>query len=237
MKNVAYFIAGAALMLFSCSTDETLYHNGRDVPNSLSGQLPPLPENDSNTYDLIGEIYREALDRYLKTGGIPNLNQLRVEMASLFLGHARLPGKRPATPAHQINKMDIAANDPWHTLEEIIVNSHLTSGAQASLLDFIGTVLVPQYDGHDILYSYITGYESLVMEDADLTEEDKRVILTFSSLVRHNSLFTITKEGDPDDDWDNMVANMIDFIIIAMEDTLEGTAYAMALSLGSTIEH
>ena len=236
MKNVTCFIASAVLMLFSCSTDDTFYHNEEDVSKSLSRQLPPPPYNDSNPYDLIGKIYREALDSYLKTGGHADPNQLGGEMASPFLDHARLPGKRPATPAHQMNKLDVATDDPWHTLEEIIVNSHLTPGAQASLLNFIETVLALQYDGYEILYTYITEYDSLIMDHSDLTKEDKRVILTFSSLVRHNAHFTIrtTEEEDPDDDWDNMVANMIDFILMAIEDTLEGTANAMALSLDRT---
>ena len=224
-------------MLFSCSTDETLYHNEGDLPKPLSKQLSPLPDNDSNPYDLIGGTYREAVDRYLKTGGHSTPDQLGSKMASLFLGHARLPRKRPATTAHHINKMDIAADDPWHTLEEILVNSHLTPGAQASLLDFIETVLILQYDGLEVLYTYITGYESMIMDHPGLTGEDQRVILTFSSLVRHTSQFNMrtTGEEDPDDDWDNMVANMIDFILMAMDGTPEGTASAMALSLGRTI--
>ncbi|RNL88482.1 hypothetical protein ED312_08520 [Sinomicrobium pectinilyticum] len=235
MKKFACLIAGAVMMLFSCSTDETLYHDTVGTSNALSQELHFSPDNNKNPYDPVGELYRRALKQYVKTGKVPSQHQLEMEINSL-LPDGRLPGIRPVPATTQSHKTETVSDDSWQTLEVIISGSGLSPAAQAGLLDFIETLLVIQYDVDQALHNYITGYESLVMGHPSLTETDKRVVLTFTALVRHASYPDMDEEPvviltEQDDDWDYSMGNIVSFMIIALEDGVEGISRAMYLSL------
>ena len=235
MKKFTCLIAGVVMMLFSCSTDETLYHDTVGTSNVLSQELHFSPNNDKNPYDQVGELYRRTLKQYVKTGKAPSQHQLETEINSL-LPNGRLPGKRPVPTTTQSHKTEAVSDHSWQTLETMISGSGLSPAAQASLLDFIETLLVIQYDGAQALHNYITGYESLVMGHPSLTEVDKRIILTFTALVRHASYPDMDEEPvvmltEQDDDWDYSMGNIVSFMIIALEDGVEGISHAMYLSL------
>lgn len=235
MKKFTCLIAGAVMILFSCSTDETLYHDTVGTSNVLSQELHFSPNNNKNPYDPVGELYRRALKQYVKTGKAPSQHQLEMEINSLLPG-GRLPGKRPVPATTQSHKTETVSDDSWQTLETMISDSGLSPAAQAGLLDFIETLLVIQYDGDQALHNYITGYESLVMGHPSLTEVDKQVVLTFTALVRHASYPDMDEEPvviltEQDDDWDYSMGNIVSFMIIALEDSVEGISRAMYLSL------
>lgn len=220
MKNFKCLIVCAFMMLFSCSTEETFYHDQVDAANSFSKESLPLPVNNSNPYDWVGERYRETFEQYVKVGDYASKEQLEATVNKDFLEDNNLLGKQTAPSAYQSYKEDSNTNDPWQTLQNIIANSGLTPAAQASLLDFIDAILVIQGDGYGVLYDYIIGYESLVVEDISFTERDKQVILNFTSLVRHGSYsystLTVTTETEPDDDWNNAIGNLIGYMEIAL---------------------
>ncbi len=74
------------------------------------------------------------------------------------------------------------------------------------------------------------------MGHPSLTEVDKRIILTFTALVRHASYPDMDEEPvvmltEQDDDWDYSMGNIVSFMIIALEDGVEGISRAMYLSL------
>ncbi|WP_268224962.1 hypothetical protein [Sinomicrobium oceani] len=208
MKNFKYAFASVILMLCACTTDDALYHdlNTQEIHHSTS----VIPWNNTNPYDSVGGKYREALDRYI---GINNIE---------------LSGKHAVRIADVGNKPYTITDDPLLDLKEIITNSHLTLAAKTSLVDFIETFLTLPHDPYEVLYTAITRYEFLVINHPRFSAEDKRIILTFTSLVRHgfysySTVSTNTEEEEPDDDWDNMVANMIDFILVALDENPEGT--------------
>ncbi len=146
MKKFTCLIAGAVMILFSCSTDETLYHDTVGTSNVLSQELHFSPNNNKNPYDPVGELYRRALKQYVKTGKAPSQHQLETEINSL-LPDGRLPGKRPVPATTQSHKTEAVSDHSWQTLETMISGSGLSPAAQAGLLDFIETLLVIQYDG------------------------------------------------------------------------------------------
>ncbi|MBC9797597.1 hypothetical protein [Sinomicrobium weinanense] len=208
MKNFKYALASVILMFCACTTDDALYHdlNTQDIHHRTS----VIPWNNTNPYDGVGERYREALDRYIDMNNIELSGKHTVRLADL--------GNKPYT----------ITDDPLLALKEIITNSHLTLAAKTSLVDFIETILTLPHDPYEVLYTTITRYESLMTDHPRFSAEDKRVILTFTSLVRHSfysysTVDTNTEEEEPDDDWDNMVANMIDFILVALDENPEET--------------
>lgn len=215
MKIFKCSMACALMILFSCSTEETFYLDQVDTTDPFSKELLPLPNNNNNPYDWVGELYRQTFEQYMMTGNYSSREQLERAVSEYFLENNALTGKEPVPALHQSNKMD-----GEQTLEGIISGSGLSPAAQANLLDFIETVLVVQDDGYGVLYGYFTGYESLVTGNLSFTERDKQVILTFTSLVRYGSYpystVNTATEDEPDDDWNNTVGNMIGYIEIAL---------------------
>lgn len=217
MKNLKYVIVCAVMLLFSCSTEETFYQEGIDTTNPFLEGSSSLPGNDKNPYDRVGKHYREALEQYLKTGNHAYREQLEKEINENFMGNNNLVERRAV---YHGNKMSLVTDDPQQILQDIIANSGLTLIAQTSLLDFIDIILTIQDDGYGVLYNYIIGYESIVIDHTSLTERDKQVILTFSSLVRQAfysySMENMTTGDEPDDDWNNTIGNIIGYLEIAL---------------------
>lgn len=218
MKNLIYLTI-VSILLFSCSTEEPFYHGGTDVPQSASKDHHLMPHNNNNPYDRIGLQHRETLGHYLKNTGNAG-QQGSVGAQAPFTDKNSLLGKGPTKAMLQSSKTTLDVYDPWQALEEMIANSGLTSAAQSSLIDFIDTVMLIRKEGYGALYDYIIGYEFLTMGHPSFTRYDKSTILTFTSLVRHgtyaHSMASTDTEGEPDDDWNNTIGNIIGYLEIAL---------------------
>lgn len=221
MKNFKCVFVSVILVLCACNTDDALYPDlNAEEPSSPALQpFSTIPENNANPYDGVGEKYTRTLNQHLS---LDDTGFIRGRSSKLI---------------DQNGNYNIVADDPWQTLVEIITSSHLTSMAQTSLLDFIETILVLSHDPYEVLYTQSIRYESQIMHYPRFSGEDKRVILTFTSLVRHtfyssSMINTATEESEeePDDDWDNMVVDMIEFTLVALEETPEEAARIKSLS-------
>src|SRR5690606_11427156 len=93
-----------------------------------------------------------------------------------------------ALKGSNIRQSSISQNDSTvytiETLWDLIDQSQLSLPAREALMNIITIVLEFEIGDYDAFYVYITDYEIQVLNDAVLANEDKRVILSFTSIVR-----------------------------------------------------
>ena len=95
--------------------------------------------------------------------------------------------------AVNLEEINEIITNPQSKLEGAIANSSMTSIAKLSLSNFMNTITTLENEGYEFLYQTIVSYESSVLTDPQFTSEDKRIILTTSSVPAIFVLMTDSK--------------------------------------------
>ncbi|WP_281225426.1 hypothetical protein [Flavobacterium aquiphilum] len=188
------------------------------------------PENPANIYDLAGKLHNEILDVYL-TGNytyttIAEINQ-QIEAISASNGDLTLLNSQPSQPVNLVEMQDIVDN-PQAKLEEVISNSTMTNEAKTSLSNFMNDVLLWENVPYEEIYQSIISYESSVMDNVVFTDEDKRIILTTSSITRYSLYYD---EERKDKDWGSSVGNRVGGVSGAIENSSEAVKCSLIIGI------
>lgn len=227
MKSI--YLCLLILTIFS-SCDSTSDSPSESTTNSqLSSRIAnELPGFSANPYDEAGWIHNEIFESYYEIGGKPttvagiiNRVQALADSNADFIRIKSNPYR--AVSPERINY--ILEHKPT-CVAEIISSSSLTTNGKLSLSNFINSFLIT-FDKEascDVLYSVVTHYEKAVLENSLLTNSDKQLILTTTSIIRHTSYLAKKKpKKNTDPDWT--------ILIVHIAATLEGVEYGMAESI------
>jgi hypothetical protein len=199
------------LILFSsCSTNEqtsNLHNQSNLTVASLHRKTGLYPENSNNPYDAAGQLYYDFSEIYLMQGKFSTttagtISQIE-EIASLNEEFLTL---RPATylsptPA----RIDYILNNQEITAMSIIANSSMTASGKSSLTGFLISLMGyrDMQKEYDFIYSFVLEYETAVIADNSLTVNDKKIILTTTSISRYGFYFASRHRRKPRDrDWE-----------------------------------
>lgn len=215
MKNISLGLVILPLLIISCTTDSidnTESINGK-VSSEKSEKSARLvqnltPENPANIYDLAGKLHNDILDIYLAGNyqytTIAQISQ-QVEAIAAEDNDLMLLKSGKNLPIN-LEVIQEIVNNPQAKLDEAIANSTMTNVAKGSLSSFMNDVLLWENDEYGAIYQFIISYESSVMTNPQFNDEDKRIILTTSSIIRYSLYFTKERK---DEDWDSSVGNRV----------------------------
>lgn len=215
MKNISLGLVISTLLIFSCTTDSidnTENINGK-VSSKKSEKSARLvqnltPENPANIYDLAGKLHNHILDIYLAGNyqytTIAQISQ-QVEAIAAANNDLMLLNLGTNLPIN-LDIIQETVNNPQAKLDEAIANSTMTNLAKGSLSSFMNDVLLWENNEYGAIYQSIISYESSVMTNPQFNNEDKRIILTTSSIVRYSLYYAKERK---DEDWDSSVGNRV----------------------------
>jgi len=166
-----------------------------------------LPQNSENPYDIAGSLYLDIFTLYPDADSNASIEEIVETVESISLGNSDFV----ALQGTAINSVDTVMvnniiSNPKGSLNQIIGSSSLTSGAKSSLTGFIDEIEAIESEDYQEVYSYIQSYEALVLVNNSFTANDKRVLLSTSSIARY-SLYD--KKRPRDRDWETSVGNII----------------------------
>lgn len=202
-------------LFISCSDhSDTLYENTtaqRIGPVSID----TIPINRDNPYDAVGQVHHELLTTYYNGEGLPltlngivSTTQTIANDSSSFLN---LTGGVPYIFNHS-NRVAYIVSQPVGLLDEVISGSIAGSEARINLKSFINSLLdaCEQEEDFGVLYEYIVSYENSILQNANLSSQDRQTILITSSIARH-SVYARKKKPkkDKDPEWQYMVGNIV----------------------------
>lgn len=193
MKKLLSLSLFLSLTFFSCSTDEDLEiaTSQAETFNTLSHKENPHtwnPENNTNSYDNAGKLYRQILEHYYQTVPVSTTpSQVISDIESIANGFSDFSSMKSS------NYLPIAYNnitwilntgDSYHAA---ITNSSLSTTAK-NQLETLATNLAQLIDA-DVtaknIHDYIVSFEATIVSNQILTANDKKAILTSSSIARH----------------------------------------------------
>jgi len=190
------------LFAFSCSPDEASSNAG--IRGNAVSQYA-MPANADNPFDQEGVEYYTRLNQFRATHGYPDTQQEQITQL-LFVAAKPAANDYAAKSVITITPEMISGilANPMLRLAELIDNSTLSTGIKTNLGDFVSDLVDRQNDDYDAVYSFIVAYETAVVTDALLQEDEKDTILKVSSISRY-SLYEEAR--DRDRDWETSVTN------------------------------
>lgn len=212
MKNISLRLVILPLLIVSCTTDTIegidSESSGEKIEKSARLVQDLTPENPANIYDLAGKLHNDILDVYL-TGNyqyntIAQISQ-QIEAIAAENNDLMLLNLGTALPTN-LEIIQEIINDPQSKLDQTIVNSTMTNAAKDSLSSFMANMLLWENHSYEEIYQSIIAYESAVIANPSFNNEDKRIILTTSSIVRYSIYYDLERK---DKDWDTSTGHRV----------------------------
>lgn len=208
MKNLLFPLALLTSLLISCTNEnmeevEILKNkNSHKETTKLAQNLGP--ENPANNFDIAGKIHNDILDVYLSNNysgsTAAEIAQKVDSIAALNSDFLNLGTNLP------INFTEIQAiiNAPEAQLNQEITTAPITNNAKICLSNFMDSLAVWQTDDYALTHQSIISWEYSVINNPQFSTEEKRIILTSSSIARHSLYYAKERK---DKDWETSVGN------------------------------
>lgn len=200
------------LTLFvSCSTEnETSISDDTQTEITTDAMLRKTglyPENSNNIYDAAGQLYYDISDAYLMQGNVSVTTAGTIsQVESIANMNEEYLTIRPATYVSPTTaRIDYILSNQQATALNIIANSSMTANAKLSLTNFLTTLMLYRdlQKEYDDIYRLIVDYETVIIADNTLTANDKKIILTTTSVSRYGFYFASKHRRKPRDrDWE-----------------------------------
>lgn len=224
MKNYLYVLT--VFSVLSCTTENSDFDLSSKLFKGLTKSNADgieSPSSAGNPYDYIGASYNKVYEAYEALGTTskdPATIVPTVEYLSNEQGMIAGKGYIPITAA-----TIIALKQGTITTSETIFSiSGLTNAVKNELSQLINELqsLKNANEPYDIAFLKITEKENVWQLSAVLTQNEKKILLYTSSVLRH-SLYNTSKKKRKDRDWELSVGNIM------------ATAYGAAQSVPNTI--
>ncbi|MFH7017379.1 hypothetical protein [Flavobacterium sp. FlaQc-47] len=210
MKNLLLLLVILTSLLFSC-TSENIESSSINLVEEKSKNTAKLlqnlsPENPANAYDIAGKIHNDLLDVYLSCNytfsTIPEISQ-KVDSISALNNDLLILGTNLPVNFQEIQEI---VDDPQTKLEQAITNSSMTNAAKICLSNYMASLLLWDTNEYPIIHQSIISFEASILANTQFTSEDKRIILTTSSIVRYSTYYAKERK---DKDWETSVGNRV----------------------------
>jgi|GEM_PF-994217 len=223
------------LMLGSCSdVPETPVQIATPNTIAFAKNQTVQPANSANPFDDAGRIHSILLDDYFKADPLPqNIGDIIARVATLsetntdFMGLTGLPGTTLTVcrANHILQESDKA-------VPGIFEQAPISGRAKVSLKNFTASLLPLCESGQEygLIYDYIVDYENLVLADTLLSDRDRQLMLTTTSIARYAASKKKRPKRNADTDWEINIFHVAGSIDGMSQDT--PTAITSALSLG-----
>lgn len=194
MKKLLSLSLFLSLTFLSCSTDEDLENIELQSETSTSLSLKENPHNwnpanTANSYDAAGNLYRKILEEYhdnAPTSTTPSQIISDVEtIANSFSEFTPMKNNIYMPLAYSNINWILNTSDSYHIA---ITNNTVLSMAAKNQLEILASNLTLMIDAEASaknIHDHIVGFEATIVSSQALTANDKKAILTSTSIARH----------------------------------------------------
>lgn len=173
-----------------------------------------IPSNSANPYDIAGQLHNELYEAYYAddslSTSVTGISSRVVMIAQENDSFVSLAGPNYSFLSN--NRINYILANIDSCTSEVMDTSLTTAEAKTSLSAFISSLLVlcESEEDYGIIYQFMIAYENDILTNSTLTNSDKMIILTTTSIARH-SVYERKKKpkANTDPEWDLMVGNIV----------------------------
>jgi hypothetical protein len=202
--------------LNSCSTDTSFVSN--DTPESIdtkkelnyynSRKGDVMPANSENPYDTAGRIHNELSETYASDNSTIASRGSSIIHSPIAINSLKGNDYDPLLSGKVVY---INTNNRTN-FSDVIANSNMTVAGKLILTDFIRSFqfISKGENRYAVLYDFVVKFERGILTNTLLTERDKKIILTASSIVRYSTYMARTESVEAiDPDWTILIGHLI----------------------------
>ena len=238
MKNISLGLVILPLLIISCTTDTI--DTADTVDSKVSGKKSEKgarlvqilsPENPENVYDYVGKLHNDLLETYLAGNYQYSTNtQISEQLEAIVAMNSDVALLNLETSvAVNLEEIQAIVNNPEAKLDDAIANSSMTTAAKISLSSFMSAALLWKNEEYAAIYQSIISYESAVISNTEFSVEDKRIILTTSSIARYSIYYD--KKPPYDEDWETSVGNRVGAVSGAVDNSLTAISRSLIVRI------
>jgi hypothetical protein len=229
MKNLKVFLAILPMFTIACSEEytgeitKTTHITGSTKKSGIG------PDNSANPFDNAGSIHNKILDILDET----NFNSHSIEGIAILIDSVSavyppelvlLSSNPPLSNKLSEITWIINHND---AINDVLTQSTLGESAKTSLLTFVNSLLLTTDDSYEDIHSMIVSYEAGILTNTEFASNDKRIILTTTSVARY-SIYTDKRK---DKDWETGVSKIAATVSGAEADLVLGLKMALIIEV------
>lgn len=231
------------IVLFSCSTDSDLTNDPESAiqlqsQNAFARKTEPHPaQNSSNPYDYSGQLFDSLFSAYHNADELPFTTATIVARVNKVAEeNAQFASFRSSnyTPASAIDVSTLLGN-PINCVSDFTNASGLSATGKTRLAAFINGVVPVCNTATDygVVHDYISSFETITMQAADLTAYDKEIMLITSSITRYSAYRKPKKpkKKKEDPEWDLLITHVTAGAQAAEIGVCEATSRALATGI------
>ncbi len=205
MKNFLLTIV-LTFLVISCSTESDFDHfantDHKEMALSTNFQMPQYLENP---FEARGKKYFDLLAIYLENNKFPqSINEMTHQIEYLLLNYDTVDHRSRSAVSSISKQAALVEEDSEQQLIAILESCSLSIEVKRTLILFFQALLTQQELEYTEQYNYIVSYETEIIGNATLKEEEKETILTVASISRY-ALYVNSKHRDRD--WETSVGN------------------------------
>jgi hypothetical protein len=206
MKILKVWAVVLPLFIAACSSEYTGEASETTKIDATIKKSGIAPHNTANPYDIAGSIHNEILESLENTnfnsGSIESVANAIDSVSISSPGITTLPSGNPAVST-RLAEMTAIVNST-DALSGALTASSLGESARTSLATFINTLLLGSSNPYENIHSAVVSYEAAILASTLMTNEDKRIILTTTSVIRYSA----SKKKRKDKDWETSVTSI-----------------------------
>ena len=232
-----FYLPFTLLLLISCSTD----NEHQSIPDLLRYDESNFKEshparNMDNPYDSAGLLFDELFSAYYESVPLPSSTADIVSRVNKIAEeNVTFQSLKPFdyfAPSASSTASSLLGE--LNSVENFIANSSLSTKGRTEFATFINTVdsLANKVGDYHNVYSYIIAFERTTLIDSVLSNMDKEVLLTTSSISRFSAYRKTKKPKKKEDpEWDLLVTHLTAGASGAELDVCTANARALATGI------
>lgn len=227
MKNLKVFLAILPLLTIACSDEYTGEITKTARVEQSTKKLVIGPDNPANPFDSAGIIHNEIMETIEETAfNSQSIEDIAILIDSISAIQPELQLlSNDSTLSSRLPEITWIVNNKA-AINDVLAASTLGVNAKTSFISFVDSLLLAIDKPYGDIHSMIVSYEASILNNSVLTSNDKRIILTTTSVVR----YSVYEEKRKDKDWETGVSR-IAATVAGAENNLV-LALKMALTVG-----
>lgn len=234
LLNALLFIALSQVMISCNQDDDNLSNDWIDAPSPTTVNERTNGGKNAvmvfiNPYDTIGALLGQVLTTYL-TNQL-QVNNLEDLQRNIHESMQKIGLSAPET--YSSIELQELINSPESVWNNSISTLEISANAADLLSTFRDTLSNFENEDLESITTDLMNFESAVLQNLNLNQNEKRIILTLSAIIRHSFEY---KKGRDDKDWDISVGNFSGALKGAIVNSDSAIALALIVGLNNQIK-
>lgn len=234
MKNLKVWLVILPLFTIACSDEytgeitETAHMTESAKRLTVSAKRLGIgPDNPANPFDMAGSIHNEILGTLDETTfSSQSIEDITILIDSVSAVYPELvPLSSYSTLSTRLSEITWIVNN-YDAINDVLVASTLGVSAKTSFLTFVNSLALIANNPYEDIHSMIVSYEESILTNTGFTTDDKRILLTTTSVVRYSAY-----RERKDKDWETSVTKIAATVSGAEQSLVLGLKMALIVGI------